>query len=133
MKWRLLTFLYRSFRNTLKEPKTVVGKDNARVGNFEDYILNIHDLKPGMSSVNIKVTVSQILKPKQVITSKSVEHEILEAKVKDETGAIKLVLWDEKILPLKVGDVLQIGNGFVTSFKGEWRINVGKYGEIAKL
>ena len=86
-----------------------------------------------MSSVNIKVTVSEILKPKQVITSKGVEHEIFEAKVKDETGAITLVLWDEKVFPLKVGDVLQIGNGFVTSFKGEWRINVGKYGEIAKL
>jgi replication factor A1 len=96
-------------------------------------VLNIHDLKPGMSSVNLKVTVSEISKAKQVITSKGIEHEILEAKVEDETGAITLVLWDEKVLPLKVGDVLQIGNGFVTSFKGEWRINVGKYGEIAKL
>jgi len=95
--------------------------------------LNVRDLKPGMSSANIKVTVSEILKPKQVMTGKGVEHEILEAKVKDETDAITLVLWDEKVLPLKVGDVLQIGNGFVTSFKGEWRINVGKYGEIAKL
>lgn len=86
-----------------------------------------------MSSVNIKVTVAEILKPKQVMTSKGVEHEILEAKVEDETGAMTLVLWDEKVLPLKVGDVLQIINGFVTSFKGEWRINVGKYGEITKL
>lgn len=86
-----------------------------------------------MSSVKIKVTVSEILKPKQVMTSKGVEHEILEAKVEDETGAMTLVLWDEKVLPLKVGDVLQIINGFVTSFKGEWRINVGKYGEITKL
>jgi len=95
--------------------------------------LNIHDLKPGMSSVNIKVTVSEILKPKQIITGKGIEHEILEAKVKDETGVTTLVLWDEKVLPLKVGDILQIENGFVTSFKGEWRINVGKYGKIAKL
>jgi replication factor A1 len=53
--------------------------------------------------------------------------------VEDETGAMTLVLWDEKVFPLKVGDVLQIGNGFVSSFKGEWRINVGKYGEIAKV
>lgn len=96
-------------------------------------MLNIRDLKPGMSSVNIKVTVAEILDPKHVITGKGVEHEILEAKTKDETGAMTLVLWDEKILPLKVGDVLQIENGFVTSFKGEWRINVGKYGEIAKV
>jgi replication factor A1 len=96
-------------------------------------MLNIRDLKPGMSSVNIRVAVSEILKPKQIITGKGVEHEILEAKVEDETGAMTLVLWDEKILPLKVGDVLQIGNGFVTSFKGQWRINVGKYGEITKV
>jgi len=86
-----------------------------------------------MSSINIKVTVSEILKPKQVMTGKGIEHEILEAKVEDETGATTLVLWDEKILPLKVGDILQIKNGFMTSFKGEWRINVGKYGEITKL
>ena len=96
-------------------------------------MLNMRDLKPGMSSVNIKVTVSEISEPKQIITSKGVEHEILEAKVKDETGEIMLILWDEKVLPLKVGDVLQIGNGFVTSFKGEWRINVGKYGEVTKV
>jgi len=96
-------------------------------------MLNIRDLKPGMSSVNIKVTVSEISEPKRVITSKGIEHEILEAKVEDETGAMTLVLWDERVFPLKKGDVLQIGNGFVSSFKGEWRINVGKYGEITKV
>jgi replication factor A1 len=86
-----------------------------------------------MSSVNIKVRVSEISEPKKIMTGKGVGHEILEAEVKDETGTMTLVLWDEKLIPLNVGDVLQIENGFVTSFKGEWRINVGKYGEIAKL
>jgi len=95
--------------------------------------LNIHDLKPGMSSVNIKVTVSEISEPKHVATGKGTKHEILEVQVKDETGTITMVLWDEKIIPLEVGDVLQIENGFVSSFKGEWRINVGKYGKITKL
>jgi len=28
---------------------------------------------------------------------------------------------------------LQIENGFVSSFKGNWRINVGKYGKIVKI
>jgi replication factor A1 len=86
-----------------------------------------------MSSVNIKVTVSNISKPKQIRTGKGIEHEILEVEVKDETGTMTLVLWDAKVIPLKVGDILRVENGFVTSFKGEWRINVGKYGEIAKL
>jgi len=86
-----------------------------------------------MSSVNIKVKVSEISEPKQITTGTGIEREILEVEVKDETGAMKLVLWDEKVIPLKVGDILQIENGFVTSFKGEWRINVGKYGEVAKV
>lgn len=103
------------------------------VANLEGHWLNIHDLKPGMSSVNIKVTVSEISEPKHVATGKGIEHEILEVEVKDETGTITMVLWDEKIIPLEVGDVLRIDNGFVSSFRGKWRINVGKYGKITKL
>jgi len=95
--------------------------------------LNIRDLKPGMNHVNIRVRVLSISEPKQITTGTGIEHEILEAKVEDETGSTALVLWDEKIIPIKVGDALQIENGFVTSFKGEWRINVGKYGEVAKV
>jgi replication factor A1 len=68
--------------------------------------------------------------PKQIITGSGIEHEILEADVEDETGKIKLVLWDDRVIPLKVGDVVQVRNGFVSSFKGEWRINVGKSGEV---
>jgi replication factor A1 len=95
--------------------------------------LNIRDLKPGMSHVNIKVKVVSTAEVQRVTTGGGVEHQIQELRVEDETGSITLVLWDNKILPLKVGDLLQIENGFVTSFKGDWRINVGKYGEITKV
>lgn len=94
--------------------------------------LNIIDLKPGMSQVNISVNVLNISETKQITTSAGIKHKILEVEVEDETGSMALVLWDERIIPLKVGDNLQIENGFVTSFKGERRINVGKYGDVAK-
>lgn len=86
-----------------------------------------------MSSVNIKVRVVSTAEVQWVTTGRGVEHEIQEFKVEDETGSITLVLWDEKIAPLKTGDTLKIENGFVTSFKGDWRINVGKYGEITTV
>lgn len=95
--------------------------------------LNIRDLKPGMNHVNIKVRVVSAAEVQRVTTGRGVEHEIQELTVEDDTGSITLVLWDDKILPLKAGDMLQIENGFVTSFKGNWRINVGKYGEISKV
>ena len=86
-----------------------------------------------MSRVNIRVKVVSTAEVHRVTTGRGVEHEIQETKVEDETGSITLVLWDDKIMPLKAGDLLQIENGFVTSFKGDRRINVGKYGEITKV
>jgi len=94
--------------------------------------LNISDLKPGMSRIDIDVKVIEVSEPKKVISG-GVEREILELKVKDKTGIMMLVLWDDKIInDLKMGDNLRIRNGFVTSYKGIWRINVGKYGEIKR-
>jgi len=87
-----------------------------------------------MSHVNILIKVLNTEQSKQVVTSAGVNHEILELEVGDKSGSIKLVLWDEKIiLDLKRGDMVMIENGFVTSFKGIWRINVGRYGTITKV
>jgi len=95
--------------------------------------LNISELKPGMDRVNIKVKVLNISESKQIITGTGIKHDILEGEIEDETGSMMLVLWNEKILPIKAGDTLQIENGFVSSFKGKWRINIGKYGDITKI
>jgi len=87
-----------------------------------------------MSHVNMTVKVLEVSESKQMVTSAGVEHEILELNVGDKSGSIKLVLWDEKIISdLKLGDKVKIENGFVTSFKGAWRINVGRYGEAKKI
>ena len=94
--------------------------------------MNISDLLPGMSDVDMRLTVLSVSGTKQIITGSGIEHEIVEADVEDETGKIKLVLWDDRVISLKVGDVVQVRNGFVSSFKGEWRINVGKSGEVKK-
>src|SRR3972149_604798 len=96
--------------------------------------LKVLDLKPGMSHVNISVKVLNTAESKQAVTSAGVDHEILELEVGDKSGSIKLVLWDEKIIGgLKKGDAVKIENGCVTSFKGPWRINVGRYGTITKI
>ena len=96
--------------------------------------MKVLDLKPGMSHVNISVKVLNTTESKQAVTSAGVDHEILELEVGDKSGPIKLVLWDENIIAgLKKGDAVKIENGFVTSFKGTWRINVGRYGTITKI
>jgi len=80
----------------------------------------------------MKVKVSNVSESRRITTGTGVEHEIMELEVQDETGSTTLVLWDDKIVPVEVGDTLEIKNGFVTSFKGAWRINIGKYGDVMK-
>lgn len=96
--------------------------------------MNVRDLKPGMSHVNLTVKVLEASQSKRVVTGARIEHEILELEVGDKSGSTKLVLWDEKIIAdLKNDDAIKIENGFVTSFKGAWRINVGRYGTAARI
>lgn len=96
--------------------------------------MNVRELRPGMSHVNITLRVVSTDESKQVVTSAGVDHEILELEAGDKSGSIRIVLWDEKIIPdLRKDDSVKIENGFVTSFKGVWRINVGRYGTITKV
>lgn len=97
-------------------------------------MMKVRDLKPGMYHLDIEVDVAEVSAPRKVMLASGIKRDILEIKVKDETGTIALTLWDDKILQgLGRGDRLQVANGFVTSFHGEWRINVGKYGEIKRI
>jgi len=100
--------------------------------NVREILMKVHELKPGMQHVNMEVKVLNVSKPKQVVAGRGVTHEILEVEVGDETGSIMLVLWDEKVIPLEAGDVLRIENGFVSSYRGNWRLNVGRFGKVTR-
>jgi replication factor A1 len=54
----------------------------------------------------------------------------VDAVVADETGSIKLTLWNEQIDQVNVGDNIKIENGYITSFKSELQLNVGKFGKL---
>jgi replication factor A1 len=43
---------------------------------------------------------------------------------------VKLTLWNEQIDQINVGDNIKIENGYVTSFKSEIQLNVGKFGKL---
>ena len=97
---------------------------------MEENPIKIRDLKPGMSQVDLEVTVAEVSEPKEIVASGG-KRRILELRVEDETGSMTLVLWDEKSLQKpRVGDRLSVRNGFVTSYRGDWRVNVGRYGEV---
>jgi replication factor A1 len=57
-------------------------------------------------------------------------YRVADAVVSDETGTIKLVLWNKQIDQVNVDDTVRIENGYIRSFRGEIQLNVGKYGTL---
>jgi len=96
--------------------------------------MKLEELTAGMKQVDVKAKVLEISEPRQVRSRKNGEPlRVAEAVVGDETGMIKLVLWDDRIRQVSINDKVRICNGYVTSFKGEKQLNIGKYDALVIL
>jgi len=93
--------------------------------------LNVRDLRNGMRRVTVEAKVVEKGEPREVRSRyKDETYQVADAVVADETGSIKLTLWNEQIDQVNVGNKVKIENGYVTSFKGEIQLNVGKFGTM---
>ena len=96
--------------------------------------MKIKDLQSGMKRVEVEASVVEKGNPRQVQSRfKDETYNVADAIVQDDSGSIKLTLWNEQIDQVNVGDNIKIENGYVTSFKGEIQLNVGKYGKLSIL
>jgi hypothetical protein len=91
----------------------------------------IEDLKAGMKRVYLKARILEIQKPKSVFTRFGNSATVTNAKVTDETGIIYLSLWNDQIDTVSVGDIIQVENGHVVTFRGERQLRVGKRGHVS--
>ena len=91
--------------------------------------MNIKDLRNGMKRVTVEANIVEKGETREVRSRyKDETYKVADAVVADETGSIKLTLWNEQIDQVEVGNKIKIENGYVTSFKGEIQLNVGKFG-----
>jgi replication factor A1 len=93
--------------------------------------LNIKDLRNGMKRVTVEANVVEKGETRQVRSRyKDETYDVADAVVADETGSIKLTLWNEQIDQVDVGNKVKIENGYVTSWSGQLQLNVGKFGTM---
>ncbi len=93
--------------------------------------VKIKELRDGMKRVNVKGTVTEKSDPREVTSRfKDQTYRVSTAIMSDETGTIKLTLWNDQIEMVNVNDIIRIENGYVTSFRGEIQLNVGKFGTL---
>ncbi|MDI6847069.1 MAG: OB-fold nucleic acid binding domain-containing protein [Candidatus Bathyarchaeia archaeon] len=93
--------------------------------------MKIKDLRNGMKRVSVEAKVIEKSDTREVVSRfKDTTHKVATAIIRDETGTIKLTLWNEQINQVDVNDTVKVENGYVTSFRGEIQLNVGRYGNL---
>jgi len=93
----------------------------------------VQDLRHGMKKVNLEAKVLETPTPSTVQTRYGNSAKVTNAWIADETGKIKLCLWNEQVDFVAVGDTVQIKNASVSTFKGERQIRLGKTGTVSVL
>jgi replication factor A1 len=96
-------------------------------------VLAIRDLRSGMTQVCLNAKVLEIPKPNLVYTRYGNYASVTNALIADETGTIRLCLWNEQISCISAGDTIQIENARASTFKGQRQLNIGKKGMLSSV
>ncbi len=92
--------------------------------------VKISELRPGVSNVTVSGEVIAKEEPREVVTKYGKKLRVADAILRDDSGEIKLSLWEDDIDKLNVGDKISIENGWITEFKGNMQISIGKNGKL---
>jgi replication factor A1 len=91
----------------------------------------VGDLTPESKAVNVTAKVVSKTEIREIPMGRDGSaHKVSDALVGDETGVVYLTLWDDNIEKVNEGDTVRVENGYVTLFKGNIRLNIGKYGKL---
>jgi replication factor A1 len=91
----------------------------------------VGDLTPQSKAVNVTAKVVSKTEIREIPMGRDGSaHKVSDALIGDETGVVYLTLWDDNIEKVNEGDTVRIENGYVTLFKGNIRLNIGKYGKL---
>jgi replication factor A1 len=91
-------------------------------------MVKIETLTPNSRGVNTIVKVVSKGEVRSVTGRDYSVRRVADALVGDETGCVYMTLWDDKIDAISEGATLSITNGYINLFRGNIRLNIGKYG-----
>ena len=112
--------------------KTLLARISS-VKNFQGVTSKIGDLKVGVKKVSLKAEVLEIPKSKIVHTRYGTTACVSNALIRDETGSMKMSLWNQQINTVHKGDVIDVKNGTVAWFSGERQLRLGRSGSLSVI
>lgn len=94
--------------------------------------MKIADIRLGMSAITVEAKVVDIGEPRDVNTKYGVKS-VADAMLEDDTGQIKLSLWETQIEAISVGDKVAVHGAYVTQFRNVLQLSIPKMGKLEKL
>jgi replication factor A1 len=89
----------------------------------------IKDLQPKQGNVDIEVEVVEVGEPRE-FQKFGKAGKVATATVKDDSGTIKMSLWNEQVDQISAGDKLKITNGYVNEYQGDMQLTTGRFGQL---
>jgi len=90
----------------------------------------ISELKPGDQNTVIEGEITAMEEPRDVTTKFGKRTRVANATIKDDSGEITLTLWADDIDKVSIGKKIKIENGWVSEFRGNVQVSVGKFGKM---
>ena len=94
--------------------------------------MNINEIKAGQGNITVEGEITEVSEPR-TFEKYGKTGRVANATLKDDTGTIKLSLWNEQIDTVKQGATVRITNGYVGEWKGELQLSTGKFGKLEVL
>jgi len=91
----------------------------------------VGELTPTSRAVNVIAKVISKSEVRNIASGRDgAPHRVCDALVGDEGACVYLTLWDDNIEKVNEGDTVSIKNGYINLFRGNMRLNVGRYGTL---
>ena len=94
--------------------------------------MKISELNIGQGNVEVEGTIKEIDEPK-TFNKFGKDLSVANAMLEDDSGSIKLTLWNDDVTRFKNNDKLKVVNGYVNEFQGEKQLTSGKFGSLEKV
>lgn len=91
---------------------------------------DIKELKDGTKQANVSGIIVRKEAERTVNLRAGGTSRVAKAVLKDSSGEIALVLWNEQIERVNENSLVSVEKGYVSNWKGELQLNIGRYGTL---
>ena len=92
----------------------------------------ISEIKPRMGKIEVEGRIISKEEPR-TFQKFGQTGRVCNAELEDDSGKIKLTLWNDEVDAVNVDDKVKITNGYCNEFQGEKQLTAGRFGKLEVL